>query len=122
MSAQPQPHNGPGRLEDAAGSFETAFLGAVEATSRRRGDPLTSAAFALGWQMAELYRPSLRRTRARLDDDLPGLGSLSTADRVEILVDQVQAGVTKLAEPVWRAGLPPITLLALRASLGADDF
>ena len=122
MSAQPQPHSAPGGLEDAAGGFETAFVGAVEAASRRRGDPLTSAAFALGWQMAELYRPSLRRTSAGLDDDLPGLGSLSTPDRLEILVDQVQAGVTKLAEPVWRAGLPPITLLALRASLGSDDF
>jgi hypothetical protein len=72
--------------------------------------------------MAELYRPNLRRTSARLDDDLPGLGSLSTRDRLEILVDQIEAGVTKLAEPVWHAGLAPISLLELRARLDGDNF
>lgn len=122
MIGPPQPQPGPGEIRDAAGAFEGAVVGAAEAISDHRGDPRVSAAFALGWQMSELYRPNLRRTGAPLDDDLPGLGSLSTRDRLEVLIDQIQAGATKLAEPVWRAGLAPISLLALRASLGHDDF
>jgi hypothetical protein len=97
-------------------------VSAAEAASTYRADPQVCAAFALGWQMAELYRPDLRRTRAQQDDDLPELGSLSDAERLEILVDQIEAGVTTLAEPVWRAGLPPISLLALRRSFGRDNF
>jgi hypothetical protein len=118
----PQPQTGPGGITDAAGAFGSAVVGAAEAVSTQLGDPRVSAAFVLGWQMAELYRPNLRRTSVRVDDDLPGLGALSTRDRLEILVDQIEAGVTKLAEPVWQAGLAPISLLALRVSLDGDDF
>ncbi|HWF49090.1 MAG TPA: hypothetical protein VG294_00485, partial [Solirubrobacteraceae bacterium] len=42
----------------------------------RTSHPETSAAFVLGWQMAELYRPpGAGRFGGQDDDDLPGLSA-----------------------------------------------
>src|SRR5450759_2243692 len=80
----------PGAPSDALAAFGDALAKAAKSTSQSRSDPQVSAAFALGWQMAELYRPQRRRRVEAADDDLPGLGSLGDRDRIEILVDQVQ--------------------------------
>ncbi|HWF50067.1 MAG TPA: hypothetical protein VG294_05405 [Solirubrobacteraceae bacterium] len=84
--------------------------------------PGTSAAFVLGWQMAELYRPKRSGPFEREDDaDLPGIGSLKAEARIEILVGQVQVGLTALGEPIRKAGLPAIGFDALRLSLGENE-
>ncbi len=63
-------------------------------------------AFALGWQMAEVYRPDRRGgPSAASEDDLPGLSRLSTAELQEMGLLQVQAGITKLRPSICSAGL-----------------
>lgn len=101
-------------------AFEAAVIRASKAGPAGTADPLVSLAFALGWQMAELYRPKLRRRHQRHDDDLPGLGSLGDDERTQISVDQIQAAVSKLAPSIKAAGLPDISVDDLRDSLGKD--
>jgi hypothetical protein len=101
--------------------FESAVLTAAKDSAARGAHPQTTAAFALGWQMAELYRPPHSGPLPEQDDDdLPGLGSLDLAERTGILVDQVQAGLAALHDPVEEAGLPAIGFDAVRALLGQD--
>jgi hypothetical protein len=58
-------------------------------------------------------------------DDLPGLARLSEQDLAQIALDQVQAGITKLREPILQAGLDPPSAQGfaarLRAITGEDD-
>jgi hypothetical protein len=111
----------PGAPSDALAAFGDALAKAAKSTSQSDSDPQVSAAFALGWQMAELYRPQRRRRVEATDDDLPGLGSLGDRDRIEILVDQVQVQLTRLHEPIQQAGLPAIGIGPLRTSLGDEQ-
>jgi hypothetical protein len=101
---------------------ESTDLESATGSDADRAHPGTSAAFVLGWQMAELYRPGRSGGLGRQDDaDLPGIGSLKTQARIEILVGQVQVGLTALGEPISKAGLPVIGLDALRGSLGQNE-
>jgi hypothetical protein len=85
----------------------------------RTSHPETSAAFVLGWQMAELYRPpGAGRFGGQDDDDLPGLSALKPEARVEILVDQIQTGLSALHVATGKAGESEISFEALRQSLG----
>lgn len=85
-------------------------------------DPNVATAFALGWQMAELYRPHRRRrSKPAAEDDLPGLGALQDADRIKILVDQVQAALTRLHDAVAKTGLQSPDIAAMRAQLEGGD-
>ncbi len=68
-------------------------------------DAHVSAAFAVGWQMAELYRPPRHRMAKAFSDDLPGLGTLDPGERVEVTVKQVEAGLAKLGDAIKQAGL-----------------
>jgi hypothetical protein len=72
-----------------------------------RPDRWVSVAFALGWQMAEVYRPARRRrsSPADDDDDLPGISRLTVGELEEMGLDQIQAGITKLRESIMCAGL-----------------
>jgi hypothetical protein len=92
----------------------------TDQTTPDTGDPTVSQAFALGWQMAELFRPQLRYRAEHLDGDLPGLGSLSNDQRREISVDQVQAGITELTPAIQQVGLsvPTTALGNVRTALG----
>jgi hypothetical protein len=64
-----------------------------------------SIAFALGWQMAELYRPDTRDGADTAGkDDLPGLGSLTAPQMATVGVHQVEAALAKLADPIKSAG------------------
>jgi len=67
--------------------------------------------------MAELYRPQNLRKREPSPDDLPGLSSLDASDRIEIFVDQVQAGLAKLKGQIERGGLAIPNLAPLRAAI-----
>jgi hypothetical protein len=93
----------------------------VEGQPATTADPLVSVSFALGWQMAELYRPTSRRRTTRLDDDLPGLGSLGDEQRTEILVAQIKAGLKKLAGEIEQSGLPAVDLSEVEASVKDGD-
>jgi hypothetical protein len=68
-------------------------------------DVRVSVAFALGWQMAEIYRPDRDSAAQPGSEDLPGLSRLSERYWQQIGLDQVQAGITKLQKPIWDAGL-----------------
>ncbi len=63
-------------------------------------------AFALGWQMAEVYRPDRRSgSKPAAQDDLPGISRLTAAELQEMGLLQVQAGITKLRDSICDAGL-----------------
>jgi hypothetical protein len=94
-------------------AFANALVVAAKATPADTSDPQVAAAFALGWQMAELYRPQQRRKLPKLDDDLPGLGSLGDHEHTLMLAKQVQAAATKLKEPIEKSGLPVIDMSGL---------
>ena len=111
------------RQDDPAGDafvFEDAVV-RVASSRASTYDPQACAAFALGWQMAELYRPPRGgRFKGQDDDDLPGLGSLNVEARIEILMDQIQAAISALRYPIEQAGLPAISLDKVRATIGQD--
>jgi hypothetical protein len=78
-------------------------------------------AFALGWQIAELYRsPHLRRPRERFEPrDLPGYTELSPSERTELGLDQIEAGINRLWARVASAGLARPDTSAIAARFGA---
>ena len=72
-------------------------------------NPHVAAAFALGWQMAELYRPDTRtRAAPAAHDDLPGFGRLGEGERARITLQQIDAALAKLADVLEAAkvGVP----------------
>lgn len=111
--------NPAGAPADAVAAFEAGLAAGAKAAPTATADGNVSLAFALGWQMAELFRTDLRRHPERRDGDLPGLGSLSDEDRREISVDQIQAALTHLTPVIQAAGLtvPGRELVAVRDAL-----
>jgi hypothetical protein len=109
----PRPQPEQGEPADSLTGVEQALVKAAKDTPPATADPLVSVAFALGWQMAELYRPQQRRHIAKSGADLPGLGSLNEHEHIEILTSQVQAGVATLAGKVNESGLPAVDLSPL---------
>jgi hypothetical protein len=103
---------GPGAATDAVAAFGAALLKAADAKAADTADPHVSAAFALGWHMSQLYE---KQTRAKdAPADLPGLGSLTTTQRIAILIDQVEVGVHALSDPITRSGLDVDDLTKLK--------
>ena len=101
---------------DTPGDALNAFLATVrEPPSGSGPDPHVSVAFALGWQLAEMYRPEQREAREPAQpDDLPGIGSLDEMQLIELGLHQVEAALARLSEPVQRSGqdLSPVTSIA----------
>lgn len=90
---------------DALSSFLNAAAGEFKKAAPSP-DPLVSVAFALGWQMAEVYRPDRRGGSTPADpEDLRGISRLTEAELREMGLFQVQAGVTKLKPSIDKAGL-----------------
>ena len=89
------------------------------------GNQAVLAAAELGWCMAELYAevkpdelqppeapegplPRIspgRQPRIRLQEDLPGLGSLQARQDLQLLIDRVHVGFHKLVPVIISAGL-----------------
>ncbi len=129
----PQPDKGGQEKEpDLAGQIAKGGQEAGEAFAKELfkgitapdppGDPEVMGAFALGWQMSELYRPdSWRSGDARPEEDLPGLGSLGGKERALLGLDQICVGLKKLEPPIKAAGLempdPKAAKQAVPASL-----
>ncbi|MCW3019655.1 MAG: hypothetical protein JWN10_1963 [Solirubrobacterales bacterium] len=79
------------------------------------GDQEVMVAFALGWQMSELYKPDNRNApNAKPENDLPGLGHLGGRERAELGLKQLQVGLKKLETTIKNAGLevPSVTAAA----------
>jgi hypothetical protein len=98
---------GPGKPEDAlTAALQAVAAGVKNPPAEPAPDPRVSAAFALGWQMAELYRPAGRRLQAPASrEDLPGLNRLGDDERAWIALSQVEAALQKLSDAVKGAGL-----------------
>lgn len=86
----------------------TSFYEAATAVFKAADQAVQSVAvaFALGWQMAEVYRPDRRAgSRAASAEDLPGLSRLTASELQELGIFQIQAGTTKLRSTITNAGL-----------------
>lgn len=106
VATKKQTGNGAG----ASDGLATLVDAAVEAARKPVVEPVpdfrVSAAFALGWQMAELYRPEQAPgPKPAASDDLPGLGRLDAQERAQIALEQVDAALAKLSEAIKAAGL-----------------
>jgi hypothetical protein len=98
--------SGAGSPSEALASFASTAL--ADAKLAARGDPdwRVSEAFALGWQMSEIYRPDSPEQAPPVQaGDLPDLSQLDATDWVEIGLYQLQAGISKLSEAIIVAGL-----------------
>jgi len=83
-----------------------------------------AVAFALGWQVAELYRDPhhLRPDTRPLPDNLPGIGSLTESQRTDLGLRQLEAGLHRLLPRIGVAGLTvPDTVPLRKAFEGAPD-
>ena len=98
--------NGAGAPGDAANAVLQDLVYAVEhPPTGPAPDPAVSAAFSLGWQMAELYRPDMTVVAPAATGDLPSLRRLDAAQRAVIAVNQINTALFKLAPAIKAAGL-----------------
>src|SRR3954468_9069748 len=106
MSESHHGASAPAHRNDSPEEALAAFVAEVRAPPPARGpDPLVSVAFAMGWQMAELYRPDQRTTRAAAHpEDLPGLSAFDDAQLTELGLAQLHGGLTKLRERIEHSG------------------
>jgi hypothetical protein len=94
------------RPTDALSTFAGTASARLKQGELGRPDARVSVAFALGWQIAEIYRPERGTvTPPASGDDLPGLSRLSDEDLEQSGFDQMPAGITKLEYPILEAGL-----------------
>jgi hypothetical protein len=107
---------GPGVPDEATKALGAALVKGLQAKPAA-GDLDVCDAFALGWQMAQLYRPENLSRPKHSSHDLPGVGSLTGVQRAEILVAQVEAAVVKVKQPLSEAELTPPDLAALQAAV-----
>jgi hypothetical protein len=98
---------GPGNPSEALSAALDVVVSAVKNPPVEPApDPRVTAAFALGWQMAELYRPDApTRQPAASHDDLPTLRRLGDQERTHIAFQQISAAVAKLADTIKAANL-----------------
>jgi hypothetical protein len=109
--------NGAGAASDALNAMlEGAIEGVRHAPVEPGSDPRVAAAFALGWQMAEFYRPgSANSVTPTLDNHLPDLDRFGADDRGQISILQVRAALARLSDTITAAKLTmpdPTTLFA----------
>jgi hypothetical protein len=85
--------------------------------------PDVEAAFSVGWRVAELYHARLPvavedgdRADDQLPDQLPGIGSLSRAERARLIVGQIAADLER-AVPERKAA----DVAAIQQALGASS-
>jgi hypothetical protein len=92
--------------QGAVKAVADAALAQAERIDRGAHDPRVGIAFALGWQIAEIYRPHPPPAPPGGEDDhLPGLSDLSGDEYARVGLYQVQAGITKLWWTIAAAGL-----------------
>ncbi|HME05062.1 MAG TPA: hypothetical protein VKG38_18715 [Solirubrobacteraceae bacterium] len=83
-------------------------------------DPLVSVAFGLGWHIAELYQPASWPSKPPARGvDLPGLGSLSAAERALVGLSQIDVALNQLKSAITEQGLTGPTTVQARHTLEA---
>src|ERR1700754_4031714 len=97
-----------------------------EPTAKSGGpDPLVSLAFALGWQMADLYRDAAAQSNLELprpdDTGLRGVGSLPRGKRTALGLGQLQAGLHQLEPRLPPAGARPPSLTDVRIVFATSE-
>lgn len=99
--------NGAGVASDALNAIAQSAVEGVRHGPRQDGtDPRVPAAFALGWQMAELYRPgSTNVVTPAIENDLPDLDGFGSDDRGQISILQVRAALARLSDTITAAKL-----------------
>ena len=74
-----------------------------------------TTAFALGWQMAELYQPAAGESAPDGQPrSLPVVGGLAAAERRALRFDQIDAALARLGGRIDAAGLTAPTTKGLR--------
>jgi len=109
-----------GSPADVLNAFASTAL--ADAKLAARGDPdwRVSEAFALGWQMSEIFRPDAPEQVPPVQaGDLPDLSQLGSSDWDEIGLFQLQAGINKLSEAITVAGLNVPNAQEFAAELGS---
>jgi hypothetical protein len=128
--AGPKPPPAPAKADDV-GAGISALIAALESANTKppsgpAPDPKVSVAFALGWQLTELYRlhddgqrPALDSGQppAKLPDVLPGVGALSAEQRGRLGLDRVDVALLSLSQRITSAGLAPPDTKATRTAL-----
>jgi hypothetical protein len=110
-------HPAPGAAP-ALPAFANVTIDAAHPAAVPTADPRVSAAFALGWQMADLYRPGRRLRHApAAQDDLPGLSRLDESEILRLGADQLTAGLATLGGAIRQAGLEVPSLAALETTV-----
>jgi hypothetical protein len=86
-------------------------------------DPKVTAAFALGWQVAELYRPGAEPRPPANPDDLPTFDRLTPEEQLTIALLQIDAGVARVspALTVVNLALPDTTELGAAFAPPPDE-
>jgi hypothetical protein len=86
-------------------------------------DPLVSLAFAIGWQMADLYRqatPKDRKTKL-VGEGLPDIGSFTPGMWTELGIDQLEAGLHRLTPRLEDAQAAAPSLTDVRAAFAKPN-
>jgi hypothetical protein len=96
---------GAGTPSDALAALEIAARSAQHPPAEPSPDAKVTAAFSLGWHVAELYRPDVQMRAAARPDDLPALERLAPEQRVAISLRQIDAGLARVAPAITAAGL-----------------
>jgi hypothetical protein len=80
------------------------------------GEKPVPRAFALGWQMADLYRGAFksRQPWPPPPERLPGIGRLPTDQRLGLGIDQLTVALDRLTHATSQGGLKPLTTERLR--------
>jgi hypothetical protein len=79
-----------------------------------------AAAFAMGWQVATLYRPSQRGTVIpAAEDDLPSIGRLTDEQLLSRGLQRIQVAIHGLREAVEHAGVSLPDVSVIRSQLEA---
>jgi hypothetical protein len=115
--------SGVGDPTEATVAFLSALSAGVKKDALTAGDARVTAAFALGWQMAELFRPDRRSKGVSASaGDLPGISKLTRSELQALGVDQVGAGIAKTGPSIIAAGLipPDVAKLAIALTTASD--
>lgn len=95
-----------------------------DAVAVAAADPVVTAAFLLGWRLAELYDrdhlppPSAPSAETAAPPHLPGAGEATDHERAVLLLDQASSALQRLSGVI---GDPPVSLDATRAVLDRPD-
>jgi hypothetical protein len=118
------PAKAPDDLSAGADAFVQALAAAAKPVADPARDPNVAIAFALGWQIAELYQPDVPgEAPAPTADDppLPGLGTFSAEARALIGLDQVDVALHRLDETIAKVKLVVPSTAAARTARAQPD-